>query len=210
MKKYTQKDFDNFEVDEFGYKICPSGDYTEIKEFSVKCRFRVGSIFGEWSNFVKECKFERRCNFGKSCSFEESCDFGKFCSFGGCCYFAEPCEFSDCCSFGEICTFNKSCSFGELCSFGDKCEFKKFCVVEYGIRSKSFLKFEGFGSKKRCTYFWLSTNNKVYVRCGCFFGDINEFRKKVEDVYGDNKYAQGYLKIADLAEWYWGLEGNDD
>ena len=23
MKRYTQTDFDNFEVDEFGYKICP-------------------------------------------------------------------------------------------------------------------------------------------------------------------------------------------
>ena len=52
MKKYTQSDFDNFEVDENGYKICPSGDYTQI------------SSFGAW------CRFGERCNFGEKCSFE--------------------------------------------------------------------------------------------------------------------------------------------
>ncbi len=46
MKKYTQADFDNFEVDEYGRKICPAGDYTAIKSF------------GEW------------CSFGEGCSYE--------------------------------------------------------------------------------------------------------------------------------------------
>ena len=41
MKKYTQADFDNFEVDEYGRKICPAGDYTAIKSFGEQC------IFGE-------------------------------------------------------------------------------------------------------------------------------------------------------------------
>ena len=39
MKKYTQSDFDNFEVDENGYKICPSGDYTQISSFGARCSF---------------------------------------------------------------------------------------------------------------------------------------------------------------------------
>ena len=39
MKKYTQSDFDNFEVDENGYRICPSGDYTQISSFGEGCRF---------------------------------------------------------------------------------------------------------------------------------------------------------------------------
>ena len=46
MKKYTQSDFDNFEVDENGYKICPSGDYTQI------------SSFGEDCSFDEKCSFE--------------------------------------------------------------------------------------------------------------------------------------------------------
>ena len=57
MKKYTQADFDNFEVDEYGHKICPAGDYTAIKGFGERCSF------GE------------RCGFGKGCSFGEGCSY---------------------------------------------------------------------------------------------------------------------------------------
>ena len=52
MKKYTQSDFDNFEVDENGYKICPSGDYTQISSFGERCSFGEGCRFGD------ECSFE--------------------------------------------------------------------------------------------------------------------------------------------------------
>ena len=50
MKKYTQADFDAFEVID-GIKQCPSGDYRDIQ------------IFGEW------CSFGERCSFGECCSF---------------------------------------------------------------------------------------------------------------------------------------------
>ena len=63
MKKYTQANFDNFEVDEYGHKICPTGDYTAIKSF------------GKW------CSFGERCNFGEWCSFGEECSFGERCSY---------------------------------------------------------------------------------------------------------------------------------
>ena len=58
MKKYTQADFDNFEVDEYGRKICPTGDYTAIKSFGELC------IFGAW------CSFGAVCSFGERCSYE--------------------------------------------------------------------------------------------------------------------------------------------
>ena len=58
MKKYTQADFDAFEVID-GIKQFPSGDYSDIQ------------IFGE------------RCSFGKWCSFGEDCFFGEECSFEG-------------------------------------------------------------------------------------------------------------------------------
>ena len=98
MKKYTQSDFDNFEVDENGYKICPSGDYTQI------------SSFGE------------RCSFGEGCSFGVGCSFGERCSFG------EGCSFGVGCSFGERCSFGEGCSFGERCSFGAGCSFENGAV----------------------------------------------------------------------------------
>lgn len=45
MKKYTQADFDAFEVID-GIKQCPSGDYSDIQ------------IFGEWCSFGERCSFE--------------------------------------------------------------------------------------------------------------------------------------------------------
>lgn len=45
MKKYTQEEFDNFTIDEYGYKICPSGNYTEIKKFGEDCIFGAHCSF---------------------------------------------------------------------------------------------------------------------------------------------------------------------
>ena len=64
MKKYTQADFDNFEVDDYGHKICPVGDYTAIKSFGERC------IFGERCCFGALCSFGERCSFGAGCSYE--------------------------------------------------------------------------------------------------------------------------------------------
>ena len=58
MKKYTQSDFDNFEVNENGYKICPSGDYTQISRFGERCIFGEGCSFGAWCSFGEKCSFE--------------------------------------------------------------------------------------------------------------------------------------------------------
>ena len=66
MKKYTQADFDNFEVDEYGRKICPAGDYTAIESFGERCSFGAECSFGEW------CRFGERCSFGEWCSYENS------------------------------------------------------------------------------------------------------------------------------------------
>ena len=70
MKKYTQADFDNFKVDEYGHKICPAGDYTAIKGFGAQCRFGEQCIFGERCDFGKWCDFGKGCRFGERCSYE--------------------------------------------------------------------------------------------------------------------------------------------
>ena len=76
MKKYTQADFNAFEVID-GIKQCPSGDYSDIQ------------IFGE------RCSFGRCCSFGERCSFGKQCSFGEWCSFGRCCSFGKGCSFED-------------------------------------------------------------------------------------------------------------------
>ena len=74
MKKYTQADFDAFEVID-GIKQCPSGDYSDIQVFSDRCSFGEECSFGEYCSFGKWCSFSKQCSFGEDCSFGEECSF---------------------------------------------------------------------------------------------------------------------------------------
>ena len=71
MKKYTIEDFDKFER-VGGYIVCPSGDYTAIKDFPEFCSFGERCIFGERCSFGAGCSFGAWCSFGAGCSYENT------------------------------------------------------------------------------------------------------------------------------------------
>lgn len=60
----------------------------------------------------------------------------------------------------------------------------------------------GFGSEYRTTTFFRTKNDEIAVKCGCFYGTLAEFREKVKETHGDNRYAKEYLMIADLMEMH--------
>lgn len=59
---------------------------------------------------------------------------------------------------------------------------------------------KGFGREFRTTTFFRQKDKTIRVVCGCFYGTLEEFRKKVKETHGDSKYAKEYLMIADLME----------
>ena len=59
---------------------------------------------------------------------------------------------------------------------------------------------KGFGSCNRTTTFFRCKDGEIGVMCGCFAGNLEEFRKKVRKTHGDTKFAKEYLTIADLME----------
>ena len=61
---------------------------------------------------------------------------------------------------------------------------------------------KGFGREYRTTTFFRGKDKKIYVSCGCFFGDLDRFRAKVKETHGDSKYSKEYLMIADLMEMH--------
>lgn len=65
---------------------------------------------------------------------------------------------------------------------------------------------EGFGRKSRTTTFFRCKDGKVRVKCGCFYGDLDEFLAKVKETHGDSKMAREYLMIADLMELHFKKE----
>lgn len=68
---------------------------------------------------------------------------------------------------------------------------------------------QGFGTKFRCTTFCMDKNKKIMVNCGCFHGDLEEFRKQVKETRS-GKIAKEYLMIADLMEYHFVSEDYGD
>ena len=192
MKKYTQADFDAFEVID-GIKQCPSGDYSDIRVFSESCSFGRDCSFGVCCSFDDWCSFGMCCPFGKGCSFGAWCSFGEDCSFGDWCSFSESCSFGEDCSFGRGCSFGKGCSFSDWCSFGERCSFEG--KGEY-IGDYPFLAFVGFGSRIGSKVYFFNLQDGIYVRCGCWLSDIAGFRERVKEKNADAMY----LDLCDLVE----------
>ena len=117
MKKYTQADFDNFEVDEYSRKICPAGDYTAIKSFGA------------------------------------------------------------------------GCSFGELC-----------CYENGAVKNGRYVAVDRIGSENRKAYFYIDDNGNMFVRAGCWFSDMEAFKKRVKEVHAGTIHEKTYLAACELAE----------
>lgn len=183
MKKYTQADFDNFEVDEYGRKICPAGDYTNIKDFVEYCVFGTYCLFGE------HCRFIEHCRFGEGCYFGDGCSFGAYCYFGAYCDFGKECHFGGRCSFGTWCSFGEQCSFGERCSYENGAVKNGRCVAVDRI-----------GSENRKAYFYIDDNGNMFVRAVCWFSDMAAFKERVKKVHAGTIHERAYLAACDLAE----------
>ena len=189
MKKYTQADFDHFEVDDYGHKICPTGDYTAITNFGEGYRFGEGCRFGTWCRFGEECRFGERCIFGAGCRF------GTWCRFG------EECRFGALCSFGERCYFGTWCRFGEGCRFSDWCLFGEECSYENGaVKNGRYVAVDRIGRENRKAYFYIDNNGNMFVRAGCWFSDMEAFKKRVKEVRAGTIHEKTYLAACELAE----------
>ena len=64
----------------------------------------------------------------------------------------------------------------------------------------------GFGHCFRATTFFRCKDKILRVQCGCFYGDLAQFREIVKKTHGDSKYAKEYLAIADLMELHFSDE----
>lgn len=65
---------------------------------------------------------------------------------------------------------------------------------------------KGFGRINRVSTFFRCSDAVARVQCGCFYGNLDEFRAKVKETHGDSKMAREYLMIADLMELHFKKE----
>ena len=68
--------------------------------------------------------------------------------------------------------------------------------------NEDYTTIKGFGRECRSTTFFRQKDGSIGVVCGCFYGTLDEFRKKVRETHGESKFAKEYLMIADLMEMH--------
>ena len=66
-------------------------------------------------------------------------------------------------------------------------------------RDADYATVKGFGTEYRITTFFKCRDGVTRVKCGCFYGDLEEFRAQVKNTR-KGKIAEEYLMIADLME----------
>ena len=69
---------------------------------------------------------------------------------------------------------------------------------------------KGLGSRYRNTTFFKCKNGDIYVTCGCFEGNLDEFTKKVKTTHGDSKYAKEYLAMVEVVKIHFENENGDE
>ena len=112
-------------------------------------------------------------------------------------YYSAIKRFPERCSFGAGCSFGVGCSFGERCSFGAWCRFEG----HKARTSNPYIAIDRASSTRRKTYFF-DFEDGIYVRSGCFFGSLSEFRAKVlADECGNTATVKSmqYLGMANIA-----------
>jgi len=70
---------------------------------------------------------------------------------------------------------------------------------------KDILIVGNIGSRRSYTIIY-DTDEGIMIKCGCFFGNIEEFIAKVSKTHGDNEHARNYLAMLDFAKVRFGMK----
>lgn len=91
---------------------------------------------------------------------------------------------------GDAWVSGKAVVFGDARVFGDAWIFGQgaICTVS------------NIGSRYGITTFFNRKDGTIGVRCGCFYGSIDEFAEAVRSRHGDNKFAKQYELAIELAK----------
>ena len=101
---------------------------------------------------------------------------------------------ADVCGNAEVYGNAEVCGNAKVCGNAEVCGDADYSTVK------------GFGRIFRTTTFFRTKDKAIGVKCGCFYGTLEEFRDKVRETHGDSKTAKEYLMLADLMEYKFSRE----
>ena len=148
------------------------------KLFRIKALIEFGNVkAGELGGFVE--KEENLNHEGNAWVYGNARVYGNASVYGD----ARVCD--DARVYGNASVYGNAC----VCGDARVCGNADYATVH------------GFGSEYRTTTFFKTKAGEIGVRCGCFYGNLSEFRKKVVETHGETKKAKEYLMLADLMEF---------
>ena len=67
--------------------------------------------------------------------------------------------------------------------------------------AKNILAFGPIGSRQDITYA-VKSDNGIMIKCGCFWGDLEQWQAQCRATHGDNSHAAAYAAAADFIRAY--------
>lgn len=207
MRKMTQAEFDTLKRNKDGYLVIPYGtDCTEI-DFGVANRVILGNC----------CVLGNRCKLGYGCKLGNGCTLGDECVLGNCCVLGDECTLGNWCELGKSCTLGNGCKLGDECVLGNGCELGNGCTLgdectlgEYidaratleagRVQDGLYVQIGNIGSEHRTAYFYIDKDGAIFVRAGCWFSGMDEFKTRVKSVHGGMIYEAQYMAACAYAE----------
>ena len=114
--------------------------------------------------------------------------------------------YGNACVAGNVQISENAQVYGNAWISGNAQVYGNACVAE----NLDYAIVGGFGSEQQTITFFRQKDGTAGVKCGCFYGTLEEFREKVKETHKESKYAQEYLMIADLMELHFAGGKEDD
>lgn len=98
--------------------------------------------------------------------------------------------------YGDAMVFGDARVSGNAWVYGNARVFGDAEVSEIG----AIFWIGAIGSRNDTATFFRCRDGSIKVVCGCFFGNLDEFAKKVRKTHGDNDHAKVYMLAIDMAK----------
>ena len=127
-----------------------------------------------------DCASCYNCNYCNNCTCCKNCDSCNYCSY---------CSYCNNCNNNNYCYYCNYCNYCINCSYCNNFKENPARVVSTPIGSRG----------EQTTIYWISKNN-IQVICGCFRGNIENFKTAISRTHGDNEYSKAYFKFISIVE----------
>lgn len=115
--------------------------------------------------------------------------------------FGNRCKLGNRCTLGNYCALGGYCTLGNYCTLGDGCKLGEGCTYEAGrVRHGKYITVGNIGSESRTAYFYIDCDGQLFVRAGCWFSGMDDFKVRIKFVHGGTLCEAQYMAACQYAE----------